>query len=282
MGLPSVKGQCSICGWSGDFLKPELEREGMICGNCSASSRHRAVMYALGSVLKQGQASVFAWPVNKSVRILESSARGSYPVMLADKYDYYATEYDSAKIAAGTDPRSFADFQSLHYADEMFDVVIASDVFEHVRKDADGYREIFRVLKKGGTFIMTVPYDHNREKTIVRVDTSGEKDVHLLEPEYHGGGGHTLTYRNYGRDLLSLLHSIGFATAHFETEVVSAGITKQSVIIGSKGNYLDVTIGGRGDGEQESLGVLLPYRLFLLLKYNIKGFLHYWKEMKRK
>jgi hypothetical protein len=239
-------------------------------------------MYTLGLVLRQGGQPVFTWRANKSLRILESSARGSYPVMLADKYEYYATEYDPARIAEGTDPRAYADFQSLHYANEMFDVVIASDVFEHVRKDVDGYREILRVLKKGGTLILTVPYDHLQEKTVIRVDTSGKEDVHVLEPEYHGGGGHTLTYRNYGRDLLAVLHSVGYTTAHLHTDVVAAGITKQSIIVGTKGDYIDINVGGEGHTEHGSLGALLPFKLFLLIKYNLNGIAHYWREMKRK
>lgn len=202
--------------------------------------------------------------------------------MFAEKFDYYATEFDQAKIAEGKHPREYADFQKLHYANETFDLVVASDVFEHVRKDEDAYREIHRVLKFGGSFVMTVPYDHNRPNTIARVDTSGEKDVHLLDPEYHGGGGHTLTYRNYGRDLLSLLKRVGFAVGHIELSVPSHAITRQSVIIARKGDFVELIDGAPEKQTQKRLGFLLPYRLFLLFKFNIKGFVHYFKEAKRK
>jgi SAM-dependent methyltransferase len=201
--------------------------------------------------------------------------------MLADKFDYYGTEYDPEKIARGTDPRAYADFQQLHYADGFFDVVLASDVFEHVRKDEAGYREIHRVLKSGGMFILTVPYSHDRPDTIHRVDTSGDEDVHLLEPEYHGGGGHTLTYRNYGRDLLSLLHRCGFTVGHLAAEIPSLGIPGQSIILANKGEFLELpAIPGR-PMRNGALGPLAPFRLFLLVKYNIKGFVHYWKEWRR-
>jgi len=108
--------------------------------------------------------------------------------MLSDKFDYYPTEYSPAKIASGTDPRFYADFQSLHFDDASFDLAIASDVFEHIRKDDVALAELFRVLKLGGSLLLTVPYDHTRKSTVRRVDTSGEQDVHILEPEYHGGG----------------------------------------------------------------------------------------------
>lgn len=280
--MDPIRGQCNICGWAGEFFKSEMDREGTMCRNCSATSRHRAVAYVVGQVLRHGSLPVFQWPKNRSVKILESSARGSYPIMFAEKFDYYATEFDQAKIAEGKHPREYADFQKLHYANETFDLVVASDVFEHVRKDEDAYREIHRVLKFGGSFVMTVPYDHNRPNTIARVDTSGEKDVHLLDPEYHGGGGHTLTYRNYGRDLLSLLKRVGFAVGHIELSVPSHAITRQSVIIARKGDFVELIDGAPEKQTQKRLGFLLPYRLFLLFKFNIKGFVHYFKEAKRK
>jgi SAM-dependent methyltransferase len=274
-------GQCNICGWEGEFLRPERDREGMLCGNCASSSRLRAVIYWLAKVTGNEDVPLHGWPRSPSVAILESSARGSYPVMLADKFDYYATEFDPGKIAEGTQPRFFADFQDLHFGDSTFDVVIASDVFEHVRDDAAGYREILRTLKPGGSLILTVPYTHTQPVTVRRVDTTGSKDVFLVEPEYHGGGGHTLTYRNYGRDLLSLLGETGFAVAHAWTEVPPLGITPQSVIVAQKGDFVDIPHRETASGTIPSLGPLVPYRLFLLLKYNFAGFTRILKHLGR-
>jgi SAM-dependent methyltransferase len=276
-----MSGRCNICGWSGEFLRPEAEREGMLCGNCASSSRLRAVIYWLAKVTGNEPAPLYGWGRNPAVAILESSARGSYPVMLADKFDYYPTEYDPASIASGKSPRHFADFQNLQFGDSVFDVVIASDVFEHVRDDAAGYREIHRTLKPGGTMILTVPYVHTQALTLRRVDTSGTEDVLLMEPEYHGGGGHTLTYRTYGRDLLTLLGDTGFAVAHVWTAVPDLGITPQSVIIAQKAKFIDITEAGAPGGRTPPLGVLLPYRLYLLLKYNFGGFARLLKQLGR-
>ena len=253
----------------------------MLCGNCASTSRLRAVVYWLGVVTGNRGLPLHAWPADKSTAILESSARGAYPVMLNDKFDYYATEYDPGKIAAGDEPRRYADFQKLHYRDGTFDVVIASDVFEHVRDDAAGYREIFRTLKPGGTLILTVPYRHDEGATLRRVDTSGEADVFLMEPEYHGGGGHTLTYRTYGRDLLTLLRTTGFAVAHALTSIPALGITSQSVIVARKGDYLEIPLPEPPEGAMKPLGPLVPHRLFLLLKYNFAGFARILKNLGR-
>ncbi len=50
-----------------------------------------------------------------------------------------------------------ADVCSLPYADNFFDIIVASDVLEHVENDQQAMAEIYRVLKKDGTLIFTVP-----------------------------------------------------------------------------------------------------------------------------
>ena len=274
-----MTGWCNVCGWEGEFLNPERDREGMQCGNCSASSRHRAVVRALGLVLDHGALPLCLWPSWKEIRVLESSARGPVPMMLKEKVDYYATEYDPAKIAAGTHPREYADFQKLHYTDNTFDLVIASDVFEHVRDDRSGYREIFRVLKEGGTLVLTVPYEHERMETIRRVDTSGAEDLHLLEPEYHGGGGHTLTYRNYGRDLLPLLQSSGYAVTRVVVDLPAWGITGQSVFVARKGSWVELHDHVPAGIRRTGTGPLLPFRAFLFYKYNLLSVVHHLRQI---
>jgi hypothetical protein len=55
------------------------------------------------------------------------------------------------------------------------------------------------------------------DKTVYRVDTSGDTDVDILPPYYHiaGDGSKSLVYTEYGMDLLDELTKIGF-----ETEIV--------------------------------------------------------------
>ena len=46
-------------------------------------------------------------------------------------------------------------------------------------------------------------------RTVPRVDVSGDEDVFLLEPEYHGK---SFVYNDFGADILDLLDEIGFET----------------------------------------------------------------------
>ncbi len=50
-----------------------------------------------------------------------------------------------------------ADATSLPFADNSFDVIVTSHVFEHIEDDEKAFREVARVLKPDGTFIMLVP-----------------------------------------------------------------------------------------------------------------------------
>ncbi len=47
--------------------------------------------------------------------------------------------------------------EKLPFQNSSFDVVIASDVLEHITDDAAAVQEVARVLKPGGIFIVTVP-----------------------------------------------------------------------------------------------------------------------------
>jgi 2-polyprenyl-6-hydroxyphenyl methylase/3-demethylubiquinone-9 3-methyltransferase len=68
----------------------------------------------------------------------------------------------------------------LPFADGSFDVVVSSEVIEHVF-DVDGYlREIHRVLKPGGVFGLTCPF-HGFLKDLLIV-LSGKHEDHFHNP----------------------------------------------------------------------------------------------------
>jgi ubiquinone/menaquinone biosynthesis C-methylase UbiE len=50
-----------------------------------------------------------------------------------------------------------ANIYTLPYPDNCFDAVILSEILEHIDRDVDGLREVFRVLKPSGVVAITVP-----------------------------------------------------------------------------------------------------------------------------
>jgi SAM-dependent methyltransferase len=70
----------------------------------------------------------------------------------------------SLKAAHGADAHAAAGLiQALPFIDEVFDVVVASEVVEHLGDDilSAGLAEIHRVLKPGGVFLGTVPFQED-------------------------------------------------------------------------------------------------------------------------
>ncbi len=107
--------------------------------------------------------------------------------------------------------------ENLTYPNHNFDLVITSDIFEHIRQPWRAFSEIWRILKPGGYHIFTIPVQAPmRAKTIFRVDTSSDRDIHLLSPKYHsaplpeGGKRQSLVYNDFGSDLVDRLAHIGF------------------------------------------------------------------------
>jgi SAM-dependent methyltransferase len=77
------------------------------------------------------------------------------------------------------------DALALPFADASFDVVIASEVLEHIPDDVAAFEEIARVLSPGGTLAVTVPR------------WWPEKVCWALSREYHDNqGGHVRIYRS--------------------------------------------------------------------------------------
>ena len=59
--------------------------------------------------------------------------------------------------AKGLGPVQLGDICALPFPDDSFDLVLATDVIEHVDDDARALREVLRVLRPGGKALITVP-----------------------------------------------------------------------------------------------------------------------------
>lgn len=240
--MTKLSGKCNICGshvlfQDVDQIRP---RESFRCPVCDSSSRNRLLIYTLGLLLGRCSMPLVSSRPDKSVKIFEASGLAKYCEYLSDAFDYINTKYDPEVLKKPDfDRNEYADLQSLHFNDDAFHLVITADVFEHVRLYENALREVYRVLKREGLFLLQIPYYHSREKTVVRVEAAGDEDIHVLPPIYHGG--RTLVYRDYGRDLLQVMRDIGFSVIYFETELPMYCIPRQDIIIGVKAPYANLS-----------------------------------------
>lgn len=96
-----------------------------------------------------------------------------------------------------------ADLCNLPFNDNTFDLILCNHVLEHINDHVMALKEIYRVLKKGGTGILQVPIDLDRERSYENNEIKDFKK----RTEVFGQYDHV---RIYGKDYFKLLASVGF------------------------------------------------------------------------
>lgn len=210
-------GRCNICGKITIFLLTtniDQARGDYICIFCRSFSRKRHVAKIINELVSN--TSYISQIPEKSNQIY------IYNVDVCDAFYKTLHRMDSfvcsdflldTELGTEIERGVFCqDIEKLTFSNKSFDLVITEDVFEHVRDYEKGFKEVLRVLKKGGYHIFTVPFNFDN-CTIKRVETLDNKDILVLPTEYHDSKrGKVLTYRTFGIDLFKFLDSIGFDT----------------------------------------------------------------------
>lgn len=237
-GFKKISGQCNICGMHTYFYyeSVELFRESLFCGYCKSSSRYRSIASAILDIFDEDY-GVKAFSLShisrdcfkKNIKIYDTQQSFSYQKCAYLLPDYLkriklievkTSRYESTKelgflYSNGVENQNL---ERLTFSDNSFNILITSDVMEHVRLDNLAHNEIYRVLAKGGYYIFNVPHSLDLEDDLIRVEIidpeDPSKDKYIHEPEYHGdvnsSGKGALSYRVYGKSLLRKLKEIGF------------------------------------------------------------------------
>jgi SAM-dependent methyltransferase len=126
-------------------------------------------------------------------------------IEMADVAKMFEAMAEAGEVPAAAQAEARAgDALALPYADGTFDIVIASEILEHVPADEAAIAELVRVLKVGGTLVVTVPR------------WLPEKVCWLLSDEYHANeGGHVRIYQ--ASELRAKIEKRGmqFTRSHF-------------------------------------------------------------------
>lgn len=251
-GCLYLSGFCIVCGKVTRFFYSDASswRESLYCEHCRVTSRYRSiargVLRAIGELTGKEVLSLAALPHSdtKGLHVYDTQppfywARCAYSLPdLLKATGWIAVELSRFKpdqplgivLEEGVTNQNL---ERLTFADETMDLVITSDVMEHVRLDDRAHCEIYRVLKPGGVYVFTVPHNRAYDRALVRVQVNNPddatEDIHLLEPEYHGdtnseGESGVLSYRVYGRDLETYLADLGFEVEYIGGDIANLGI----------------------------------------------------------
>ncbi len=197
---------CNVCGALGhplfDFPDLQLRREHSIghlretlqCKHCGATMRHRTLATSLLRVISEhsGHKLTAVRDIDadslRGLKILDTDAFSPISKQLKLLPGYIVSSF-RPDLAFDTEiePGYFnVNLEKMGFQSSCFDIVLTSDVMEHVRGIDSAHREIARILKKGGHYIFRVPYDPSIAGHKIMVDTSGTEDVFLVPPQYHG------------------------------------------------------------------------------------------------
>lgn len=247
---------CNVCEAEGepffDFPDLSLRREHRIgelretvqCNCCGATMRHRTLVSAFLSVLNIKTGQQFS-----SIEAVKRHGLGGLSVLDADAFSptakrlnalpgYTVSSFHPAlPMGSSLGPNHInINLEKIDIPDAAFDIVLTSDVMEHVRDVDAAHREIARVLRPGGEYIFTIPYDPECITHHVLVDTSGPEDRFLVPPQYHGDPitGGVLAYRVFGQAILSDLASVGLSANYREVDDAPALIASGDVFVATK------------------------------------------------
>lgn len=130
------------------------------------------------------------------------------------------------------------DVQNLSFKDSSIDLITSNQVFEHVPDDIQGYFECYRVLRKNGALIFSVPlYDLPQTRILAEL-VDGRIKFHC-EPEYHdsrsGGPKSVLTFWHHSiHDIADRVSRAGFSVNLIDVTVSRSQITPTKVIYAIK------------------------------------------------
>jgi SAM-dependent methyltransferase len=209
-----VRGRCASCGRSSVFLRcadgklaglaqrwpydPDVvhalrSRENYFCLWCGRNYRMRTLARVAGTWLP-------------GARVYEPAAFGAFsPGARRSAGSYVTSEYRPDAPRSRPGKVRHEDLEALTFDDGSFDLVITSEVLEHVHDPWAAFGEIRRVLRGGGRHVFTVPLLPGSVTT--RRDPA--RPVYHIDP-LRPAGIEVVT--DFGDDLPDLLGPLGFET----------------------------------------------------------------------
>ncbi len=209
-------GFCPVCGHSSLFLLTDdmdKIRNHAICVRCGSVSRHRHVaLTILKKFRDKNILKLSDFGMRTDLAVFNSisfgpicKAMGSHPHIVCSEY------FDSVPSGEYKNGILCENFENLSFENDSFDLVISEDVFEHLKDYEKGFREVYRVLKKGGVHVFSIPF-YFGSKTKRLFEFKNGQEIPIGEIEFHGDPvrGMIPAYTHFGEDLKDVLRDIGY------------------------------------------------------------------------
>jgi SAM-dependent methyltransferase len=230
----TLHGICPVCGQQSTFQNfNENLRESGACQACGSGSRNRQMAFVLRERL--GLASHGVLEPSEHLKIHNTESTGAVHAQLKGRPNYTFSEYwgpsrEPGEIVEGV---RHEDLQALSFPDQSLDVILSSDVLEHMPYPYRAHAEIFRALKPGGAHIFTAPF-HGSFPDDVRARIEGEEIVYLGEKLFHGDpirpAEGVLVWTIFGMEMLDQLRALGFEAVMWKFSDQRLGIPDAAIV----------------------------------------------------
>lgn len=202
---------CNICGWRGRrFLS--YHHKFVLCPRCGSQVRHRLIAAALDRHDVR-----LRTPID-GARVLHISPEYCLGLVLRPRARHYVR---ADWASADADLRQ--DITCMPFPSGVFDIVVASDVLEHIADDRAAMAECRRVLRAGGVAILTVPQSDTLEATYedTAIDSPEKRAREYGQPDH---------FRNYGGDFARRLAAAGFRVACIDSGAFDHALVERHVL----------------------------------------------------
>jgi SAM-dependent methyltransferase len=233
---------CPVCGrWSVASGFSDNLRETGRCRHCGATNRNRQVAFVAAQAVAERTGekvdSLAAVARRTDLDVYNTEAQGALHDQLHAMTGYRCSEYlgpghEPGEVVGGT---THQDLMSLSYDDASLDLVLSSDVFEHVPEPYRAHAEVLRVLRPGGHHVFTVPFHQQLHLDDVRARLLDDGEVeHLAEPIYHDDPVRpegVLVFTIFGLEMLVKLAELGFDTRMYRLYRPLQGIVGPNALV---------------------------------------------------
>jgi SAM-dependent methyltransferase len=148
---------CNICGWEGRRFYPntgsgyfELDSN---CPRCGCINRYRSL-----AALLDARTGFFS-PDKAVIEVAPVRGFQAYCLWRKEGMNYLSFDLEKFGMEKG-------DLTAMRYADASCDYFLCFHVLEHVPADVAAVREIYRVLRPGGSAVLQVPIDWSLQETV--------------------------------------------------------------------------------------------------------------------
>ena len=197
LALGTLGGHCNVAGLPATFAVTDANlRENVIADVSGSGNRHRQL--AAGLSIAMFDSPLVDLPA--TIEVMNASRKRLYltetttpfhravqalldPELMVTS-EYFGDEHASGDIVSAV---RHEDLQRTSFADASFDLVITSDVMEHVPDALAAEREILRILRPGGSYCFTVPLHAMADRDLILAKLHGDGRLeYFAEPIYHG------------------------------------------------------------------------------------------------